>query len=102
MDINVLIGNNISFSKIPFKSPKPKKLRETSQIISNSTNSYTYPYSTRESEGVIESPPEHTTPSSSDLDIKHLVDLMMSEPQDGIGFAQTAGIIEERISPDND
>ena len=31
-----------------------------------------------------------------------MMDLMMSEPQDGIGFAKLEGIVEERISLDND
>jgi hypothetical protein len=42
------------------------------------------------------------TSSSYDLDIKQMMDLMMSEPQDGIGFAKLEGIVEERISLDND
>ncbi len=101
MNINRLVVNNISSSNIPFKYLKPKKLRGTSHIIENSPNSHSYPCSSKELEGIIEGLPENTS-SSSDLDIKQMVILMMSEPQDGIGFAKLEGIIEERISPDND
>ena len=98
MNINILVVNNISSSSIPFKYLKSKKLRGTSHIIENSPNSYSHSCSSKEPEGTIESLSEN----SSDLDIKQMVNLMMSQPQDGIGFAKLAGIIEERISPDND
>jgi hypothetical protein len=60
-----------------------------------------YPYSPGESRDETRSAQESTV-LGSDSDIEQQVQSMRSKPQKGTKFLQMIGIVEERISPEND
>lgn len=91
MDRKLIYGMNVASSKIAINPTE-----DTDPTVSN-PDSPVHLYLNGAEPEAIRNILENSS-LSLDMDIKHMVHLMMNEPQDGTGFAQMAGIIEERIS----
>ena len=82
---------NVSYSKIPLK------LKDSSRSASSNPDSLFHCYGTTEVQdemGNVRGKVE----ISQNLDIKRIADVIKCETQDGIGFAQLAGTVEEQNS----
>jgi hypothetical protein len=90
-----MYNDNISCSRILLKPDGHARL------VSSNPDSLSHLYGTGEVQDGMRSVREKALLSPG-LSIKEMVDLMMQEPQDGIGFARLAGIVEERISSEDD